>query len=53
MTGVMKEDHNRLEISYRHVRAAAEGKFAVVALVLAALVLVVLIYVGSPALGLF
>ena len=44
----MKEDHNRLEISYRHVRAAAEGKFAIVALVL-----IVLVYVGSRALGLF
>ena len=52
MVGVMKE-HNRLEISYRHVRAAAEGKFAVVALVLAVLVLMVLVYVGSRALGLF
>ena len=48
MVGVMKVDHNRLEISYRHARAAAVGKFAI-----AALVLMVLVYVGGRALGLF
>ena len=52
----MKKDRNRLEISYGHARAAADGKFAILVhvLAIATLVLTVLfvLYVGSRVLGL-